>query len=80
MFYSLLTDVLELSSGSGSSLLRNPALRTDLEALTKKVDPDWVVRAVGEFDTLYGRARRNVNRQLGLDAIAVSLSAGEASL
>jgi hypothetical protein len=55
-------------------------LRTDLEALTKKVDLDWVVRAVGEFDTLYGRARRNVNRQLGLDAIAVSLSAGEASL
>ena len=80
VFYSLLTDVLELSNGSGSSLLRNPALRTDLEALTKKVDLDWVVRAVGEFDTLYGRARRNVNRQLGLDAIAVSLSAGEASL
>jgi len=80
VFYSLLTDVLELSSGSGSSLLRNPALRADLEALTKKVDLDWVARAVDGFDTLYGRARRNVNRQLGLDAIAVSLSAGEASL
>lgn len=79
VFYSLLTDVLELSCGSRSSLLRNPALQKDLEALAKKIDLDWVARAVEEFDTLYARARRNVNRQLGLDAVAVSLGATELS-
>ena len=56
----------------------NEQLRKELEALSKQVDLDWVARAAAEFDTLHGRARRNVNRQLGLDAIAVSLEAASA--
>lgn len=80
VFYSLLTDLLELSCGSGNPALRNPALRKELEAVSKKVDFNWLRRAVQGFDELYARARRNVNRQLGLDAVAVSLAGGAADL
>lgn len=73
VFYSLLTDLLELSSGSGNSALRNPSLAKELAAVGKRVNFDWLMRAVQGFDELYARARRNVNRQLGLDAVAVSL-------
>jgi len=74
VFYSLLTDLLELTCGPRSCALRNPALRHELEALSKRVDPGWVARAVGGLDQLHGRLRRNINRQLGLDVVAVSLA------
>jgi DNA polymerase-3 subunit delta' len=73
LFYSLLTDLLELTAGPKASALRNSALRRDLEALSQSIDLDWVARAVEGLDQLHGRLRRNVNRQLGLDAVAVSL-------
>ena len=82
LFYSLLTDLLELSCGQTTSVLRNPALRHDLEALSSKVNLDWVTRGVEGLDQLHGRMRRNINRSLGLDALAVSLAGppgGEAS-
>jgi len=76
LFYSLFTDLLELSHGPKASLLRNPDLRRELEALGKKIDRDrdWVWRATRQVDTLGSGLRRNVGRQLGLDAVAVSLS------
>jgi DNA polymerase-3 subunit delta' len=74
VFYSVLTDLLELTCGPKSCVLRNPALRQELEALSNKIDLDWVAQAVGGVDQLHGRLRRNINRQLGLDAVAVSLA------
>ena len=38
LFYSLLTDLLEVSEGRKSSLPRNPDLRREIESLGKKVD------------------------------------------
>jgi len=38
------------------------------------VDSAWVLRAIAGFDELYAGARRNLNRQLGLDALAASLA------
>src|SRR5712692_444427 len=73
VFYSLLTDLLELSCGPANCTPRNPALRQELEALSKKIDPEWVAKAVQGLDQLHSRLRRNINRQLGLDAWAVSL-------
>jgi DNA polymerase III subunit delta' len=73
LFYSLLTDLLESAEGSGSDILRNPDLRRDLEALGKKINWEWVLRATRGFDTLEGRMRRNIGRQLGLDAVVTSL-------
>ena len=74
VFYSLLTDLLEFSVNSKHPSLRNPDLRRELEALGKKVDLGWVIRSVAGFDELSGRLRRNVGRQLGLDAVSVSMS------
>jgi DNA polymerase III, delta subunit, C terminal len=73
LFYSLLTDLLEFSVNSESSSLRNPDMRRELETLGKKVNLQWVSRAVFSLDQLSSRLRRNVGRQLGLDAVSVSL-------
>ena len=74
VFYSLLTDLLDLSSSSTKKVLRNPALGRDLEALSKKVDLAWISKAVEGFDVLHARTRRNINRSLGMDAVAISLT------
>jgi DNA polymerase III subunit delta' len=74
VFYSLLTDLLDLSSSSTKKVLRNPALARELETLSKKVDLAWISKAVEGFDVLNARTRRNINRSLGLDAVAISLS------
>jgi DNA polymerase-3 subunit delta' len=74
LFYSLLTDLLELSAGCANPTLRNPTLAKELAALGKRVDTLWVSRAVASLDELGSRLRRNVNRQLGLDALILSLS------
>lgn len=73
--YSLLADLLELANRTGSPDLRNPGLRRELEALSPKGHSAWVVRAVRGIDQLSARQRRNINRQLGLDSLAVSLAA-----
>ena len=74
VFYSLLTDLLDLSSSSTKKVLRNPTLRRDLETLSKKIDVAWISKAVEGFDMLHARTRRNINRSLGLDAVAISLT------
>src|SRR6185312_7960062 len=73
VFYSLLTDLLDLYCSPSQQVLRNPGLRKQLEALSRRIDPDWINNAVGGFDTLHARMRRNINRSLGLDAVALSL-------
>jgi DNA polymerase-3 subunit delta' len=74
LFYSLLTDLLESSQSPASSVLRNPDLRKEIEALGRKIDWDWLVRAGRGLDTIEGRLRRNIGRQLSLDALLASLS------
>jgi DNA polymerase-3 subunit delta' len=74
VFYGLLTDLLELTSKLKDPLLRNVPLAKELESLGKSVDSAWVLRAIAGFDELYLGARRNLNRQLGLDALAASLA------
>ena len=76
LFYSLLNDLLELSAGFAGQGVRNPALGKELAKLSRQVDTAWIASAVDALDELEGRLRRNVNRQLGLDAIALSLAEG----
>jgi DNA polymerase III subunit delta' len=73
VFYSLLTDLLETSQSSKSSLPRNPDLRRELESLSKQASLEWVLRATAGLDRLERRLRRNIGRQLGMDALVVSL-------
>jgi DNA polymerase III subunit delta' len=74
VFYALLGDLLELTSGAKQPLLRNAHLSKELEVLSKVVDSPWVMRAITGFDELHSGLRRNLNRQLGLDALAASLA------
>ena len=74
ILYSLLSDLLELSSGIHTPLLRNAGLRKDLDAVAKRIGPDWVMRALAGLDQLAAGARRNLNKQLGLDALAAELA------
>ena len=74
VFYGLLTDLLELTSKLKEPVLRNANLAQELESLSQSVDSAWVLRAIAGFDELYAGARRNLNRQLGLDALAASLA------
>ena len=76
IFYGLLTDLLELTAKVKNPLLRNKPLAKELESLSTSVDVAWVMRAIAGFDELYAGARRNLNRQLGLDALAASLAVG----
>jgi len=73
VFYGLLSDLLELTSGVKQPTLRNAPLVKELTALANSVNVAWVMRAIAGFDELHAGARRNLNRQLGLDALAASL-------
>jgi len=74
VFYSLLTDLLELTSKVKQPILRNVSLAKELESLCQSIDTAWVMRAIAGFDELHTGLRRNLNRQLGLDALAASLA------
>lgn len=76
VFYGLLTDLLEITSKLKEPSLRNAPLAKELQSLGKSVDSAWVLRAIAGFDELYAGARRNLNRQLGLDALSASLAPG----
>jgi DNA polymerase-3 subunit delta' len=78
VFYGLLSDLLELTSGVNRPTLRNAPLVKELTALANLLDTAWVMRAITGFDELHSGARRNLNRQLGLDALAASLVTGPA--
>ncbi len=73
VFYGLLSDLLELTSGVKQPAFRNAPLAKELSALSNSVNTAWVMRAISGFDELHAGARRNLNRQLGLDALAASL-------
>ena len=73
VFYGLLSDLLELTSGTKQTQLRNPGLAKELEILSKSIDSSWVMRAIQGLDEVSFGARRNLSRQLSLDALAISL-------
>jgi DNA polymerase-3 subunit delta' len=77
-FYGLLSDLLEMTAGLKLPQLRNPHLTKELQALGRMVNSDWVMRAISGVDEIAAGARRNLNRQLGMDALAASLSPAEA--
>ena len=74
VFYSLLSDLLELSSGIHTPQIRNPPLRKELEVTARHFNVDSIQRALSGLDQLAAGARRNLNKQLGLEAFAADLS------
>ena len=71
LLYSLLNDVLYLKVGCSEDALRNPDLIGELRELASKSEGIWVSQTVKQLDRLHGWRRRNVNRQLAIDALAL---------
>jgi len=71
VLYSLIEDVLRLSHGAPAQ--RNSDIQRDLEALSTKVSFDWLRKITGRVDDLVDLARRNIQKSIALDAIAVGL-------
>lgn len=71
ILYTLLSDVVRLRHGVGE--LVNEDIRTDLEALAGKAEFDWIVQAAEGLDELELYRRRNVQKQIALEAWTVKL-------
>ncbi len=71
VLYLLLGDVLRLEHGVEE--VRNQDVERDLRALAGRVSFDWLRRAVERVDALVELARRNIQKPIALDALAVEL-------
>ncbi len=71
VLYVLLEDLLELSHGAGD--IRNADIRKELEPLARSVTFDWVRSAVKKTDELSELVRRNIQKSIALDSMAVEL-------
>ena len=71
VLYILLEDLLKLAYGGSG--LRNPDIRNQLEALSDRVSLPWLRAAVTRVDELVELARRNIQKSIALDALAIQL-------
>ncbi|MGD0199868.1 MAG: AAA family ATPase [Bryobacteraceae bacterium] len=69
--YGLLEDVLVLEQGASG--IRNADIRERLAAIARRVDYSWIRRAVGKVDELADFVRRNIQKNIALDALIVEL-------
>jgi DNA polymerase-3 subunit delta' len=74
VLYGLLRDVLVLSRDREDRFaLRNADIRPRLESLAARVDFRWLRRAVDRVDELASLVRRNIQKNLALDALIAEL-------
>jgi DNA polymerase-3 subunit delta' len=71
ILYVLLEDVLLLAHGGGE--IRNEDIRHDLEELAARVSFDWIRTAVRRADEISGLIRRNIQKNIALDALVMEL-------
>jgi DNA polymerase-3 subunit delta' len=71
VLYVLLADLLALREGAGE--IRNRDIRRQLEALAERVSFHWIRAAARRADELSELVRRNVQKNIALDALAVEL-------
>jgi DNA polymerase III subunit delta' len=69
--YSLLEDVLVLQQGGGG--LRNEDMKPQLAALADRVSFNWIRKAVAKTDELAELVRRNIQKNIALDALIMDL-------
>ncbi|MFQ5694523.1 MAG: ATP-binding protein [Terriglobia bacterium] len=68
ILYSLLKDTLYTGVGASPGGLRHPDVRDEVKALSQGIGVCRLRQAVSELDRIHGWQRRNINRQLALDA------------
>jgi DNA polymerase III subunit delta' len=71
VLYELLRDLLLLREGTGE--IRNQDVRRELESVAATIEFGWLRRAVGKVDEIAGLLRRNIQKQIALDALIVEL-------
>jgi DNA polymerase-3 subunit delta' len=71
ILYVLLEDVLMLAHGAEE--IRNADIRHDLEELAGRVSFDWIRTAVRRADEISGLVRRNIQKNIALDALVMEL-------
>jgi DNA polymerase-3 subunit delta' len=71
VLYELLRDLLLLHEGTGEP--RNVDIRRELEAVAAKVEFAWIRRAVKKVDETADLVRRNIQKQIALDAMIMEL-------
>ncbi len=73
ILYVLLEDILLLAQHVGE--IRNADIRRELEALAAHVSFDWIRAAVKKTDGLIDLVRRNIQKNIALDALIMELRA-----
>jgi DNA polymerase-3 subunit delta' len=71
VLYDLLRDLLLLRQGIPD--IRNVDIRRELDALTGKVEFEWIRRAVKKVDEVAMLIRRNIQKTIALDALIMEL-------
>lgn len=71
VLYDLLRDLLVLRETGGP--IRNQDARRELEPVAQKLTFDWIRAAVKKVDEIAGLVRRNIQKQIALDALIVDL-------
>ena len=74
VLYDLLRDLLLLRQGVPD--IRNVDIRRELDALTTRVEFDWIRRAVKKIDEIAELIRRNIQKTIALDALIMELRSG----
>jgi DNA polymerase III subunit delta' len=69
--YMLLDDILRWTHGV--TAIRNADVRQEIEALAGRVSFTWLRAAVAKVDALMELVRRNIQKSIALDALAVDL-------
>jgi len=69
--YSLIEDVVRAANGAAQ--LRNRDLSAEIGALARRVSFIWLWRVVRRVDELVELARRNIQKPIAMDALAVQL-------
>lgn len=70
MLHGLLSDLLHLRLGSGR--LVNADIREELRELSERVDFEWVEKAARDLDELQRLERRNIQKQIAVEALAIN--------
>jgi DNA polymerase III subunit delta' len=71
VLYGLLRDLLILLESGGP--IRNQDVRRELEAIADRLSFEWVRAAVMKVDEVAGLLRRNIQKQIALDAVILEL-------
>lgn len=67
----LIQDLIALRYGTGT--LRNPDITDELSSIARKIDFEWLRRAVSRLDELVEFLRRNIQKGIALDALVTDL-------